>query len=153
MTCIAWDGKTLAADRQSTGANTRLAITKIAKVHTEDGPVLIGVAGRAVDMQAFFHWAKTGFDLGAWPEALKECGSEALVILPSGQTLTYEDSPYPIVFHEQQRAIGSGMHFALAAMHLGKNARQAVEVACALDVACGMGIDTLTFTRAELRGG
>ena len=33
--------------------------------------------------------------------------------------------------------------FALAAMHLGKSAREAVEVACALDVFCGNGIDTL----------
>ncbi|MBS4017521.1 MAG: hypothetical protein KGZ68_04715 [Dechloromonas sp.] len=152
MTCIAWDGKTLAADRQATGANTRMATTKIAKVQTEDGPVLIGVAGRAFDMQAFVHWAQTGFDLNTWPKALEESESEALVVLPSGKTLTYEDSPYPIVFHEQKRAIGSGIHFALAAMHLGKNARQAVQVACDLDVGCGMGIDTLTFTRAELRG-
>lgn len=151
MTCIAWDGKTLAADRQATGANTRLALTKIEKVYTSDGPVLVGVAGRAVDLQAFIHWASSSFALDAWPKALEDSDSEALVVLPSGKTLTYESSPYPIVFDAQKRAIGSGTHFALAAMHLGKSARQAVQVACDLDVGCGMGIDTLTFTKAELR--
>ena len=151
MTCIAWDGKTLAADRQGTDHSVRVANTKIAKIHTETGPVLVGVAGRAVDVQAFFHWARSGFDLEMWPKSLEAADSTAMVILPSGQTLTYEDTPYPIVFHEQKRAIGSGMNFALAAMHLGKPAKQAVQVACDLDIYCGMGIDTLTFTRAELR--
>jgi ATP-dependent protease HslVU (ClpYQ) peptidase subunit len=151
MTCIAWDGKTLAADRQATGSNTRASTTKIAKVSTGSGPVMVGVSGRGVDAQAFFRWARARFDPAAWPEALRDSDSTALVVLPSGETLIFEDSPYPIVFHEQKHAIGSGMHFALAAMHLGKNARAAVQVACDLDIGCGCGIDTLTFTRAELR--
>ena len=41
--------------------------------------------------------------------------------------------------------MGHGRDFTLAAMHLGHDARTAVEVACALDAFCGCGIDTLTL--------
>jgi len=40
-------------------------------------------------------------------------------------------------------AMGGGRDYALAAMFLGKSALEAVQVACALDITCGKGIDVL----------
>lgn len=42
-------------------------------------------------------------------------------------------------------AVGSGMHFAIAAMTLGKSPKEAVEVASKHDVNTGMGVMTYSF--------
>lgn len=42
-------------------------------------------------------------------------------------------------------AIGTGRDYARAAMHLGRNAVEAVQVAILFDENCGNGVDTLTF--------
>lgn len=77
MTVIAWDGKTLAADKRVGYGNMHRTTTKIRRV----GDALVGCSG-------------------------------------SGS-------------------------LAVAAMHLGKSAREAVEIACLYDMNCGNGIDTL----------
>ena len=45
---------------------------------------------------------------------------------------------------DQFAAWGSGRDFALTAMHLGKSAREAVEIACLFENGCGNGVDVLT---------
>ena len=57
----------------------------------------------------------------------------------------YSTGPHPECIENQMYSRASGMDFALAAMYLGKTAREAVEVACALSAECGLGIDTLTL--------
>lgn len=50
-------------------------------------------------------------------------------------------------------ADGSGGEYAMGAMAMGANARQAVQVACRFDLASGDGIDTLTLrTKGTGRG-
>jgi ATP-dependent protease HslVU (ClpYQ) peptidase subunit len=44
---------------------------------------------------------------------------------------------------ESFHALGSGRDFALAAMYLGKNAREAVEIAMEFDLETGKGVDCL----------
>ena len=68
-----------------------------------------------------------------------------LVILRDRRIARYERTPYPVFYEDETFAIGCGRDFALAAMHLGKTAREAVEVAIALDSGCGNGIDALTL--------
>lgn len=64
------------------------------------------------------------------------------------EVLEYERTPHPIRIEDKLRAWGSGRDFALAAMHLGKTAAEAVTFACQFDSACGNGVDTLAFTES-----
>jgi ATP-dependent protease HslVU (ClpYQ) peptidase subunit len=66
-----------------------------------------------------------------------------LVVLPSRKVVCYGQGPYPLEIEDRFTAMGCGRDYALAAMYLGHDARRAVEVACAIDVNCGCGIDTL----------
>ena len=61
------------------------------------------------------------------------------------EVLEYERTPHPIRNEDTLRAWGAGRDFALAALHLGKTAKEAVELACRLDSTCGNGVDTLVF--------
>jgi len=67
----------------------------------------------------------------------------AVRIDSEGRILLYGSGPNPELVEDKVYAGGCGRDYALAAMHLGHDARKAVEVACALDVHCGLGIDAL----------
>lgn len=56
MTTIAWDGKTLAGDKQVTTGGTATKTTKVFKVKTKKGYVLVGYSGDLADGQAFVEW-------------------------------------------------------------------------------------------------
>lgn len=141
MTTIAWDGKSLAADKRM-GFGTEFAtVTKIARAHG----CLIGWAGGSALGKAMFNWFEMGRNPADYPASQRDdakCGT-FIVIGPSGCVSQYSQEPYPIHVEEKFYAIGSGSPFASAAMFLGCDARRAVEVACALDMNSGNGIDTL----------
>lgn len=141
MTIIAWDGKTLAADKQTTNNGHASAVTKIYRV----GGALVGFSGDACFAFAMLEWARGGFQPATFPahQASENDYVGFLVIHPDGRILKYERTAYPIEIEEKTHAMGSGRDYALAALYLGKTAREAVEVACALDINCGKGIDTL----------
>jgi ATP-dependent protease HslVU (ClpYQ) peptidase subunit len=142
MTVIAWDGKTLAADKQCTSSGYATAVTKIFRVN--DG--LVGFAGSPTHGMALLDWIKAGRNLDTWP-ASRDPGSTADILFINNEGKIFEYSgtggPYPEPCEESFIAMGSGRDYALAALYLGHGARRAVEVACALDVFCGKGIDTL----------
>jgi ATP-dependent protease HslVU (ClpYQ) peptidase subunit len=140
MTVIAWDGKTLAADKQCTNAGHPYTVTKI---HRVPGG-MVGFTGNGAHAQALLQWFKDGADPAKWPSKTGDT-SGVLFIADSGEARGYsgEDGPHYIVYESPFVAFGAGRDYALAAMHLGHDARKAVEVACALDTSCGMGIDTL----------
>ena len=142
MTIIAWDGKTLAADRRVTQASYKgYSATKI---HAWDGG-LCGFAGDLDTGVTLLAWLHAGADPNTFPQIQSEDPSTLLVIYADGQVAQYGRTPFPMYMEGPFHAVGSGRSYALAAMHLGKNAKRAVEVACALDAGCGNGIDTLTL--------
>ena len=148
MTIIAWDGKTLAADRRAVCSSFKGGETT--KIHTWDG----GLCGFSGDMDTgvtLLDWLLTGADPKQYPELQESDPSSLLVIYNDGQVAQFGRSPVPMLFANPYHAIGSGAKYALAAMYLGKKAKQAVEVACALDVYCGNGIDTLTLKGCKCR--
>lgn len=142
MTVIAWDGKTLAADKRAVWATTILTTTKIHRVRG----CLVGFAGDSTFGREMLEWFRNGEDPANFPASQRDkedwCG--LLVIRPDGAIDRYERTPYAIRFEDERIAIGAGREFALAAMYLGHGARRAVEVACALDNS-GNGIDCLTL--------
>lgn len=142
MTCIAWDGKTLAADRLRVTCGLKSTATKIYRVPGG----IVGFAGsevHALRVLAWFRGARGG-EFPAPPSS--DEGADALFIDSSGAWFyastchgvgIYRDDPF--------LAMGCGRDYAMAALYCGKTAREAVEVACALDNGCGYGIDTLAL--------
>lgn len=142
MTVIAYDGRTLAADKQSTCVGYASTATKIFRV--PDGRVAF--AGNAVNARELLEWFYEGRDIARFPAVRTDDCADAMFIKDTGEVYCYSGkSPFPEKHEQPFIAMGSGRDYALAAMHLGHDARKAVEVACALDVYCGMGIDTLTL--------
>jgi hypothetical protein len=139
MSVIAWDGQRLAADKRLSCNGAILTTTKIFKVRD----CLVGYVGNADAGEELLAWFCEGADPSTFPEAQRgdECAAELLVIRPDHTITTYERTPHPITYEDAQFAIGSGRDYALAAMHLGKTARQAVEVACLFCSECGNGVD------------
>jgi ATP-dependent protease HslVU (ClpYQ) peptidase subunit len=141
MTCIAWDGKTLAADKRASYGITITTVTKIRRING----LLVGGSGETSFIGMMLDWIEKGRDPAAFPKTQqdKDDWQPILVIELDGSTSLYERTAHPIRHEQQHIAIGSGREFAMAAMHLGCTARAAVEVAIALDCGCGNGIDVL----------
>lgn len=141
MTVIAWDGKTLAADKQMGGDYPR-TVTKLRRSAAGE---IIGVCGWMNRGLVLMDWYEAGADPATFPafqrDDDKRC--ELLIVRKDGSAWSLTEEPALVHIEDAHHAIGSGRDFAAAAMYLGKTAREAVEVAIALDSACGNGIDTL----------
>lgn len=146
MTCIAWDGKTLAADKRMTTVGLARTVTKIFRV----GKTLAGICGDGAQGMEMLAWYRDLVD-ERWshPEEKFPAAQRdektwvTFVVVRVDGVWVYEKSPYPIRIENWAYATGSGRDYAMAAMHLGRSAKEAVEVACCFDVNCGNGIDTL----------
>jgi hypothetical protein len=142
MTVIAWDGKTLASDRQGTSAGMRRITRKIYRV--SDG--LVAITGGGIHGHQLLDWFRGERNPEKWP-TLK--GDEVAYIMhfsTKGVFVYAGDLPpfgEPVL--SPFIAFGSGRDYAMAAMHLGKTAAEAIEIANLFDVNCGMGVDTLTL--------
>lgn len=140
MTVIAWDGRMLAADRLASYNGHKRSATKIFRL---DSQRLVAFAGTAPIAHAVLAWLRDSErKIEAFP---KSADTHAFVVHRDGHAECYEGEAHPVPVLEPFFASGAGRDYALAAMHLGYDARRAVEVACALDIYCGNGIDTLTF--------
>lgn len=141
MTVIAWDGRMLAADKRA--CNGTSSVGTVTKIHRWSG----GLCGFAGDLDlglAMAKWLEDGAIPANYPERQKGDDNIGFIVVHNnGTVVRYEREPVPIRFENRFQAMGSGRDFALAAMHLGWSARNAVVVACALDCGCGNGIDVL----------
>lgn len=144
MTCIAWDGRTLAADKRATSAGgIGRAVTKIA----QHGGCLLAMTGDWDTAAEMREWFIAGAVPGDFPPKARE-DVATLIVFRAGVIDAYGVGPYPMRIEAEKAAFGSGRDFAEAAMHLGCNARKAVEVACNFQTDCGNGIDTLELPNA-----
>ncbi len=143
MTTIAWDGETLAADKQMTVGSLTMVSQKIIK----HGSQLIGKAGAAELTECMLQWYLRGRDVDKFPDLKKDGRSGTLLIIYlDGNIEKYShQSPYPIKLPPQKISIGSGSEIAMTAMYLGRSAVSAVEIASELDPHTGNGIDVLKF--------
>lgn len=141
MTTIAYDGRTLAADKRFSSGNGIFVVTKLFRVND----CILGLAGTSALCLEMVEWFRAGAKPEALPEAQRDSEKSAgmLVIRPNGVVHKYECGPYPMVMEGRQHAMGSGGDFARAAMYLGKSAAEAVLVAANFDSGTGNGVDTL----------
>jgi len=140
MTCIAWDGKTLAVDKRVIYCGLARTVTKIFRIRDS----LVGIAGDGAQGMDMVEWYRAGCDVEKFPIAQRDKDQWATVVVvkPDGLWL-YERTPVMMRIEDAIYATGSGRDYALAAMHLGKSAAEAVEIACLFDIGCGNGVDTL----------
>jgi sugar/nucleoside kinase (ribokinase family) len=141
MTVIAWDGKTLAADKRATSGNVAYTVVKVERF----GEHLLGMVGEADVAHDLREWFKAGADTRDFPKSARRDNATLVVITAGMRARAFATGPHPMLYADDQLAWGCGRDFALAAMHLGHDARRAVEVACAFDIGCGNGVDTLTL--------
>ena len=139
MTVIAWDGKTLAGDKRAVYGTYKGGV--VTKIHRWEGG-LCAIAGDMEQGVQLVSWLKEGAEPDEFPD-LGEREGDFLVIHNDGRIAYYQRSAEPLFFEDPIHALGSGKDYALAAMHLGKSAKEAVEFACELDAYCGNGVDTL----------
>lgn len=144
MTVIAWDGRTLAADKMSCSVGYGYTVTKVHRLR--DGSI-VAFSGDGDNAMALLAWLEAARNPATYPDAQKDGdnNASAFLVRPDGTAWSYGKTPFPQRVECRFYAMGHGRDFALAAMHLGHDARTAVEVACALDAFCGNGIDTLTL--------
>jgi len=92
-------------------------------------------------------WLEAGRNAETFPAENEKSEDYAtlLVVHRDGKLERFESCAGSIIVESPQHAIGSGRDFALMAMHMGADARRAVELTCELSVDCGNGIDVLRF--------
>lgn len=148
MTVIAWDGETLAADRQVTIGTTKTASKKIdcVAVVTDDkisGYKIFGAAGVSPATELFMEWAAGNEEFPTGSVDL-----EGVVIFCSIQgnisVAYYQSSETPLILDGEHLAIGIGDQAALAAMMCDKTAKEAVLMTSLLVDGCGMGVDSIS---------
>ena len=145
MTVIAWDGKTLAADRRGRMEYNHI-FEKMKLLRVDD--CLVGFSGETALGGAMEKWLRDGRNPETYPKGAgpNNC---MLIVHPSGLIEQFEGLAFPIKIEGTQHAIGSGHAYARAAMFLGHDAIRAVDVACQFDSSCGNGIDSMTFSDGD----
>lgn len=141
MTVIAFDGRTVAADKLAvTNSGYKSTTTKIFRADD----AILGFAGSASHGVRLRAWFVAGADPEKFPEHHNREDSANMIVFRAGKrVLVYENSPVPIVLEDEVFAEGIGRHAALAAMLMGADARRAIEVACKVNDGCGHGVDVL----------
>ena len=145
MTCILFDGKTLAGDKRACGGSTFVTVTKIFRIRD----CLVGIAGEYSCAAQMLRWFEDGADIKDFPDCRDkenpESGATLMVINQAKTILLYEDSPYPLVVEDTQCAIGCAEEAARVAMACGLSACDAVLMVSRFNPDCGNGVDTLTL--------
>lgn len=143
VSVIAWDGTTLAADRQATQHGLKRQCEKIWRCKRTGE--LFGAVGQPDTTAAVVAWYEAGADPEKFPACSRNEASSSFlyVVGRDGICIKYETEPFAIPILEPFWAAGSGRDYALGAMARGASARDAVGIACQFDASCGMGITTL----------
>jgi hypothetical protein len=143
MTVIAWDGRTLAADKMAVTGITKGSVKKI----FYHGGELLGVTGNLSIGMEVMRWYTDGADPGKFPASNRNLneGSSLIRIDKDCKVWKYESSPIPFRVEGDRCAFGSGDEAALVAMEMGADARRAVELASMFNTTCGGGCDAIDW--------
>jgi hypothetical protein len=158
MTTLAWDMKSLAADRAVHCGNTWYTLTKI--FHIELSPLLpygiggggtdalIGVAGEACALAPVRHWLCLG---GDWPSAVLPPSKDGgdlwgTIVIRRDRIVLIDTRGAPVEIDQQRYAFGAGDEFVRGCFAAGFSAAKAIEMAAKVSSSFSAGgIDVLTF--------
>jgi ATP-dependent protease HslVU (ClpYQ) peptidase subunit len=138
MSVIAWDGKSIAADKRSVSDGLPRTTTKLFMV----GNAVIGFVGTASVGLSLVDWYAQGADPTKFPTIQATEEWMRLIVAVNKECYVYETTPHPIKVEDRYCAWGTGRDFALAAMHCGKTAEESVRIASLFDTNCGNGTTT-----------
>lgn len=144
MTTVAWDGRTLAADRQITYGNTRAAGRKL----YDCGNYVYAASGSAFEAELIAAWLRNGARPTSRVRLEDEEGHRCGIVIRKADGLAFVAQGRVVVLVGHRPApiaCGSGCDFALAAMAMGESAVQAVRFAERFDVYTGLGVDRWTL--------
>lgn len=106
-----------------------------ARILFETDKVVVGGCGIAQELGQAWGWL---YDLEGKPPKIK--GSEFVAITDKRLIYLSENLTNWMLCDQPFFAIGSGMHFAIAALEAGTSVRRAVEIACKYDKSSGFDI-------------
>lgn len=141
MTVIAWDGKSIAADRRAERGGVVCIATKLIK--GRDGWML-ATCGRMDQGIALKNWFNDGAEPKTYPAFMKD-DDTTLIAIKGKQVRVWESLPEPSSYNDKFSAWGSGAEFAIGAMAAGATALEAVKIAGKHCVTCGNGYDVIHF--------
>lgn len=132
MTCIATDGKTIAADSRSCIGDLIVTDAAVKLARGKDGSVL-GIAGDAGTSALVREWFEKGADVRTIPKILPtdkdgNPAFEGLALRPDGR-VDFLDNSFTFVEFAIPAAVGSGTEIALGAMLAGKSPVDAIALA------------------------
>ena len=143
MSVIAWDGKTLAADRFAEMCGISGEAQKLFLLPSNEVVGFTGPLAGGMELLALYRVDRL---ISHWPESQKGDDWSRLVVgKMNGTVVYYEKSPAEIPIYGKQLAWGSGQDFALTAMSLGQDAALAVSVTNLLCSTCGHGVTAFTY--------
>lgn len=143
LSCVAWDGKAIAADKQATGSGLRHKTTKLRRIGTGE---VLAWTGDQDSAEMVAHWYERGADPEKWPECQRDKESWArLIVATTAGVKVFERQPIATAVENEFMAWGSGRDYAMGAMARGATAQEAVEIAMKFDNGCGLGIDVEQF--------
>lgn len=142
MTVIAWDGKTLAADKLLVSNGRRMTVTKIEKY---DGQ-LLAICGTWDTALEMLEWYKDpDRSTKTFPESARKGEASLLVVCERGDLCLYDSGPVGTWIEDGKFAMGSGRDCAMVAMSLDRSAGEAVGLTRLFRTDCGNGVDLLTL--------
>ena len=143
MTTIAWDGRTIAADSQSTEGELR-GLHPCKKLSKYKGNIY-AFAGTISTCKDVIRWLKRGGKKDDFP-ALAELDF-AVLQFKGGKCYLYQSDPTPIQVLPPY-TMGTGKELALGAILAGATASRAVEIACDVDINSGLPVQHYEVPRA-----
>ncbi len=141
MTVIAWDGKSVAADRRAERGAIVCIATKLWK--GRDGWIL-ATCGRMDQGIMVKNWFNDGADPEKYPEFMED-DDTCLIAIKGKQVRVWESQPEPGTYRDKFSAWGSGAPFAIGAMAAGATPLEACKIAGKHCVSCGNGYDVIHF--------
>ena len=148
MSVVAWDGKTLAADKAEFNGSMKFEGFKL---HVIAADTVIAHVGGAAQAVAMIQWWKSGAKPGDFPQENRDKDEWTRLIIASrdhdgSKTLiTYENSPYPLRLWAPYMAWGAAAQVAMGALAAGASAERAVEIAIKHHDAAGFGVEAWTL--------
>jgi ATP-dependent protease HslVU (ClpYQ) peptidase subunit len=138
MTTIAYRGGIIAADSRETwegeaGGTSIMRCTKLYRKRVAKRDVILATAGASFTGMVFVDWYGSGKDV---PTSLTNATLEEdfdVVILDRGKVYVSNHMCRPVEIDQPFFSVGSGRKAAMGAMHCGRTAKGAVEIACLVD--------------------
>jgi len=148
LTTIAFDGRSVAADRQMTigGTAIKSPFPKIKRVMIEGVKSICGFSsGNVCHVMPVLEWLQQGCP-DERPD-ISDAKDFSLILVNRAGVFYSTESLNLVPIGNIPWAIGSGADFALGAMAAGASAKRAVMLTMQLDTSTGMGFDVLPLLK------